>query len=557
MTADIAEPTRPPRRRIRDRVARWVAVSLRTRLLVALVALAAVGLVGAAAATHTLLASFLLKRFDEQQAVATRFVYTTLFQRGPGGGRFLDGGAPRQSNRLLPTGSYAAAVSKSGAIVEQMSYDTESNTWSAATAATAPRLPSNVLARSAPFTVTDKEGNRFRVVVDTDPRDLLTNAQTGATATYVFAMPLRDVDQTLSRLTLVEAAVTGAVLLAIGLLAGFVIGVGLRPLRKMEVSAGAIAAGDLSRRVEHSDARTEVGRLGLALNTMLGRIEEAFAARAASEERLRRFLADASHELRTPLTSIRGYAELFRRGAARRPDDLEKAMHRIEDEAARMGVLVDELLLLARLDQGRQPAREPVLLAEIASDACDDLRTAAPDRQVHLEADADVVVNGDEMQLRQVIANLLTNARVHTPSGTRVDVRVASVDGIAVLEVTDHGPGLPAQDLPHVFDRFYRADQSRARDHGGAGLGLSIVAAVVQAHGGRVGAMNVAGAGARFRVELPLLVGEDEVIEPEQAAEVEPTRPVDTSNAPVDVVDCDSHPIPRLTSGSYQAPRGE
>jgi len=498
---------------------RRFAVSLRVRLLVALVALAALGLVAAAAVTHTLLASFLVQRFDDQQATATRFVYTSVFQPTPGGRGFLDGGAPRQSNRLLPTGSYAAGVDSAGHVVEQLSYDADSNTWAVATQATAPRLPANTTSHTKPFTVTDKKGNRYRVVVDHDARDLLISRSTGQTATYVFAMPLRDVDQTLGRLTLVEAGVTAAVLLATGLLAWFLIGVGLRPLRKMEASAGAIVAGDLSRRIDHPDSRTEVGRLGLALNTMLARIEEAFSARAASEERLRRFLADASHELRTPLTSIRGYAELFRRGASRRPDDLEKAMHRIEDESARMGVLVDELLLLARLDQGRQPAREPVLLAEIAADACDDLRTAAPDRVVTFEADPDVVVSGDEMQLRQVIGNLLTNARVHTPARTAVEVRVAAEAGVAVFEVRDHGRGMPAADLPHVFDRFYRADQSRARDHGGAGLGLSIVAAVVQAHGGRVGVSNVIGGGAegvigaRFRVELPLLVGDAATVE--------------------------------------------
>ena len=496
------------RKTLRSWAGRPFNLSLRSRLLVALVALAAVGLVVAATVTHTLLASFLMKRFDAQQAGASQFVYASVFQRGPGSARFFGNDAPRVSARLLPTGSYAAAVDSSGRVVEQLSYDQASNTWSQTPSRLAPRLPADVLSHDAPFTVTGATGERFRVVVDHEQRDALVNRVTGDQATYVFAMPMSEVDETLSRLTYVEAGVTAAVLVGMGLLAWFVIGVGLRPLRKMETTAEAIASGDLSRRIEHPDSRTEVGRLGLALNTMLARIEEAFSARAASEERLRRFLADASHELRTPLTSIRGYAELFRRGADRRPDDLQKAMRRIEEESVRMGVLVDELLLLARLDQGRAPAREAVLLSELAADACDDLRTAAPDRQVTFDADPDVVVEGDEMQLRQVIGNLLTNARVHTPPGTRVDVRVAVESGAAVLEVTDHGAGLPPQDLAHVFDRFYRADQSRTRDHGGAGLGLSIVAAVVQAHGGRAGVLNVPGAGARFRVELPLLASE-------------------------------------------------
>jgi len=490
---------------------RRFTLSLRSRLLAGLIALAAVGLLVAAFVTHALLASFLLKQFDNQQAGATRFVESVVFPASGGFGRppgDTDVFRRGENNRLLPTGSYAAAVDANGHVVQQFVYDA-TDAWSVPTADGTPRLPADVANRTEPFTVHDKSGVAFRVLVDHDPRDVLADRLSGARYTFVFAMPTRDVDQTLRRLTLVEAAVTGAVLSAMGLLAWFLVGVGLRPLRKMEASAGAIAAGDLSRRIEHAEPKTEVGRLGLALNAMLSRIEEAFSARAASEERLRRFLADASHELRTPLTSIRGYAELFRRGAARRPDDLEKAMRRIEEESARMGVLVDELLLLARLDEGRQPARDPVLLAEIASDACDDLRTAAPDRPVRFDADPDVVVTGDEMQLRQVIGNLVTNARVHTPAGTAVDVRVAVEGGVAVLEVVDHGPGLPVEDLPYVFDRFYRADQSRARDHGGAGLGLSIVAAVVQAHGGRVGVSNVAGnggGGARFRVELPLLV---------------------------------------------------
>ncbi len=482
--------------------ARLVALSMRARLVAALICLAAIGLVVAAFATHALLASFLLKRFDAQQAGTSRFVYPVVVR---GGGGVFDPRGPGQPVRLLPTNSYVAVVDNAGAVIGQWSYNADDGTWVAPSAGAVPRLPKSTFEHTKPFTVTDKSGNRYRVLVDHDPSDALTVRRSGAPAVAVFATPLRDVDQTLGRLTRVEIFVTAGVLALLGAVAWFAVGVGLRPLRKMEQSADAIAGGDLSRRVEHPDPRTEVGRLGLSLNTMLARIEQAFAAQAASEERLRRFLADASHELRTPLTSIRGYAELFRRGASRRPDDLEKAMRRIEDESSRMSDLVEELLLLARLDQGREPAREPVLLAELAADACDDLRTAAPDRAVTLEADPDAVVNGDEPQLRQVLANLLGNARVHTPPGAAVDVRVAVEEAMVVLEVTDHGPGLPPQVLPRVFDRFYRADASRGRHQGGAGLGLSIVAAIVQAHGGRVGVLNAPGAGARFRVELPAL----------------------------------------------------
>lgn len=476
---------------------------MRARLVAALIALAAIGLVVAAFVTHALLASFLLKRFDAQESATSRFVYPVVVRGG--GGRVFDPRGPVQPGRLLPTNSYVAVVDNTGTVIGQWSYNADDGTWVAPSGTSVPQLPKSTFDHTKPFTVTDKSGERYRVLVDNDPNDALTVRSTGAPAIAVFATPLREVDQTLGRLTRVEIFVTGGVLALLGAVAWFAVGVGLRPLRKMEQSADAIAGGDLSQRVEHPDPRTEVGRLGLSLNTMLARIEQAFAAQAASEERLRRFLADASHELRTPLTSIRGYAELFRRGASRRPDDLEKAMRRIEDESARMSALVEELLLLARLDEGRAPAREPVLLAELAADACDDLRTAAPDRVVTLNADPDAVISGDEPQLRQVLANLLGNARVHTPPGTAVDVRVAVEDETVVLEVTDHGAGPPQRDLPRVFDRFYRADASRGRNQGGAGLGLSIVAAIVQAHGGRVGVLNVPGAGARFRVELAAL----------------------------------------------------
>jgi len=285
------------------------------------------------------------------------------------------------------------------------------------------------------------------------------------------AVPLAEVFQTLGRLVAIEVLVTVAVLVGVSLLAARLVRVGLRPLDEIAATAGAIAAGDLGRRVARAEPHTEVGRLGLALNRMLGQIEAAFAERRASEARLRRFVADASHELRTPLTSIRGYAELFRRGADARPADLATTMRRIEDEAGRMGVLVDELLLLARLDQGRPLERTQVDLSSVAAAAVEEARVIEPDRPITLVAPGAVVVVGDEHRLRQVAANLLANVRMHTPSGTPVRVGVTEVDGWAVLEVADRGPGLTTEQASRVFERFYRTDPSRSRPAAAWGWG--------------------------------------------------------------------------------------
>jgi two-component system OmpR family sensor kinase len=306
------------------------------------------------------------------------------------------------------------------------------------------------------------------------------------------------------------------VLAGLGVAAWLIIKHDLRPLEAMADTADVIAAGDLSQRVEPAEPRTEVGRLGLSLNAMLAQIEVAFAERAATEEKLRRFLADASHELRTPLTSIRGYAEVFERGAKDDPEDLATAMRRIEEESKRMGVMVDELLLLARLGEGREPEREPVDLARVVSDAVGDARAADAARDISLDAPAELVVTGDEHQLRQVVANLLGNARKHTPAGCPVQVRLRAEGaddgradatgkaGAAVLEVADEGPGLTPEIAAKVFEPFYRADKSRTRQSGGAGLGLAIVAAIVEAHGGSVALRTQAGQGATFSVRLPL-----------------------------------------------------
>jgi len=319
----------------------------------------------------------------------------------------------------------------------------------------------------------------------------------------VVAESLNDVYGTLHRLLLIELLVTLAVLGAIVGLGLWVVRLGLRPLRAIERTAGAIASGDLSQRVERAESRTEVGRLGLALNAMLGQIETAFNARAESEAKLRRFVADASHELRTPLAAVRAYAELFRRGAAKRPDDLKRSMEGIEREAERMGLLVDDLLLLARLDEGRPLLRDQVHLDDVAREAVETARALAPDRPLSLDVEP-VVITGDHDRLRQIVDNLLANVREHTPAGTAASVSVHAVDRHAVLEVADEGPGMPAEDSTRVFERFFRADPSRTRTSGGAGLGLAIVAAVAEAHGGRVTATSATGDGSRFRVELPL-----------------------------------------------------
>jgi len=301
----------------------------------------------------------------------------------------------------------------------------------------------------------------------------------------------------------IEALVTSGVALTAGALALWLVKVGLRPLETMGTTAGAIAAGDLSRRVEPADDSTEIGKLGTSLNAMLSQIEAAFDERRASEERLRRFVGDASHELRTPITSIRGYAELFRRGASARPDDLARSMSRIEAEAERMGVLVDDLLLLARLDQGRPLDQKPVDLVAVVTDAVDAARAIDPDRVLDADLHGPATVVGDAGRLRQVIDNLLENARVHTPSGTPTHVALRTAeDGGAVLTIADEGPGMDPEVASKAFERFYRGDPARARSTGGAGLGLAIVAAIVESHGGGVQVLDT-DVGTTIEVRFP------------------------------------------------------
>ncbi|MBK5250985.1 MAG: HAMP domain-containing histidine kinase, partial [Actinomycetales bacterium] len=318
--------------------------------------------------------------------------------------------------------------------------------------------------------------------------------------------PLTAVDATMRQMRTIFTLVGAAVVAIAGVLGYFAVKRSLRGLRDIESTAAAVAAGDLSQRAPDAPTSTEVGRLGSSFNAMVANLEEAFAARAASEERMRRFVSDASHELRTPLASIRGYGELYRMGAVPQAD-VGTTMARIESESIRMGSLVNDLLTLARLDGGRELRVVPVDLTAIASDAVGDVRALDPSRPAQLLADAPVLVDGDADRLRQVVTNLIGNAVQHTPTGTPVEVAVhAAADGAAVLEVRDHGPGIAPANAERVFERFYRPDSSRARISGGSGLGLAIVATIVAAHGGTVRHEPTPGGGATMVVRLPLRV---------------------------------------------------
>jgi two-component system, OmpR family, sensor kinase len=371
------------------------------------------------------------------------------------------------------------------------------------------------------FTVPATDGDGSFRAVATPATIRLPNTAEQVPGTLLIATSLHDVDATVHQLSTINLLVGAAVIAGLALAAFTMVRTALRPLTKIEQTAAAIAGGDLSRRVDNDDPNTEVGRLGLALNTMLEQIETAFLARQASEatarrseEKMRRFVADASHELRTPLTTIRGFAELHRQGAVTDPAEVSRLLNRIEDEAKRMGLLVDDLLLLARLDQQRPFEHGPVDLRVLATDAVEAARATAPDREIRLdvptgEADGELVVAGDEPRLRQVLSNLLDNALAYSPAETPITVLGGRTrrDGrdLAFVQVRDRGPGLVPEQAERVFERFYRTDRARSRAHGGTGLGLSIVAAITAAHGGSVELDTAPGEGATFRVLLPRL----------------------------------------------------
>ena len=467
-----------------------MTLSLQGRLLIGVMSLVIAGLLLFNVAIYQLFQNSLMGRIDDQLTSRNSVVSAANLVSHD-----CRGSAP-----LFPTNTVAALLAPDGSV--QLSCTALGFGGAAPNAA--PVIPKNLHPTGndqplSPITIPGTgEVHQYRLTAWSENS---FNNQT-----IVLAIPIDDVPATLAQLLRLELFISLAVVAATALLAWLIIRLGLRPLQRMGATAGQIAAGDLSRRVEPATSRTEIGRLGLALNAMLSQIEAAFAQSKASEQRLRRFIADASHELRTPLTSIRGYSEMLRRGAAESPIDSDLARRRIEEESVRMSTLVDDMLLIARLDQGRPLEMKPVDLQAIARDAVDDARAVAPQREISLNLNVPkpAFVDGDDVRLRQVLGNLVRNALVHTPSKTPIEVGVTTLDGTALVTVADHGPGLRAEERNRIFEPFYRADPSRSRDSGGAGLGLSIVTAVVAAHGGKVNVKETSGGGATFEVELPL-----------------------------------------------------
>jgi two-component system OmpR family sensor kinase len=447
-------------------------------------ALAAVGLVVADVATYSSLRSFLLDRVDSTLNQVHPGVEASVFEEGNAGPEA--GSVPNDCVELRASSGRTLVHWRCG------------RPFPGAKVGSPPKVPAEVSLPARPntrsgdqvrfLTVSSEDGSttyRVRASIEANhPGDVL-----------LIAAPLTSEDNTLHRLLLIELLVTAAVLGAMIALSLWIVRIGLRPLREIEATAAAITAGDLSHRVEIENEHTEVGRVGSAINAMLARIE-------ASDQRLRRFVADASHELRTPLAAVRAYAELFSRGAQSRPEDLARSMSGITREAERMSVLVEDLLLLARLDEGRPLERERLQLDELVGEAVETARMVDPERPLELEVEP-VAVLGDRDRLRQIVDNLLANVRSHTPSASPARVTVARENGRGVIEVADSGPGLTPEDIDRIFERFYRADTSRARASGGVGLGLSIVAAVARAHGGSVDVRSEQGNGATFRIELP------------------------------------------------------
>ncbi|MFJ4170125.1 ATP-binding protein [Paenarthrobacter sp. NPDC089714] len=467
---------------------RWKSASLRSQLVAIIMGLLLLALAATGAGTLTLVKSYLQGQVDDKLKAAV-----ALAQDQQSFDKLSE------YNPAVPT-DYSLTLYVSG--LSPYPFGGNANDRPAIANIT----PAEAKARgNAPFQVSGTAGTNWRVVAV----GVVANGQNGV---VIIGLPLTPVDKVMEHAVLVVVGVGLLTLVLAFFIATWTVARSFRPLARVEKTAAAIAAGDLSRRVEIDNPHTEVGRLGGSLNAMLAHIESSFAARAASEARMRRFAADASHELRTPLVTIRGFSELYRHGALTSPDDVSTAMGRIESEAKRMGSMVEDLLMLARLDEQRPLHLKPVDLQLLANDAVVDTRAASGDRTIRLvgldgTSPAPAPVQGDEAKLRQVIGNLVGNALRYTPDGSPIElavgVRTAPEGSFSAIEIRDHGPGIPQEETNKIFERFYRADTSRTRETGGSGLGLAIVAAIVGSHGGTVRVTETDGGGATLVVSLP------------------------------------------------------
>ena len=478
--------------------------SLLNRLTLGVVLLSAMGFLASDVAAQTLMRSYLTQQMDSELLSVAGGAFPRVERAGIArearGSQSDDedneDDAPAVPLQSVPTSISLTLIGPAGIILGQIGGDLNSTEI---TSYLQSITPEQVIERAnQPFTIEAPQSD-FRVIAQRLPTGL---------GIVVVAQSFEDIDRTLLRLQGLFILIGLVMILFIALASRKVITVGLRPLATVEATAERIAEGDLTARLPDLKPNTEVGRLVNTLNMMLGRIEESFSARVESEIKLRRFVADASHELRTPITAIRGFAELHRQGAVTGEEKTKELIGRIENESKRMGSLVEDLLLLARLDQSRQMKSEPVNLSKLVLDAVESARAAGPSYPVNFnESDDEIYALGDNDRIHQVVANLLANARTHTPVGTKIDVSVIqSEDGVRI-RIADNGPGLSEKDQAQIFERFYRADASRVRTDGeGTGLGLSIVEAVMRAHAGQVSVESELGKGATFTLFFPLSV---------------------------------------------------
>ena len=466
--------------------------SLRNRLTVGVLILSAFGFAGAGFGAQALLQDYLIHQVDDQLLSVVGGVADRLDQAGIARDDD-DDQAARAATPLnrVPTSISVTVLDPFGNLIGGIGGDFNSNQI---TDYVKGLLPGQVAAFGAkPFTV-EAPGADFRVATTVLPSSL---------GSVIVAQSLSDFDKTTHQITIVFLIIGGIVLLFIAFASRQVIKLSMKPLKKIEETAEQIAAGDLSARLENFEPDTEVGRLSTSLNTMLSRIEESFAARAESDSKLRRFVADASHELRTPLTSIRGFAELHRQGAVPEGEKTKELISRIEKESMRMGYLVEDLLLLARMDQSRELVLVDLDLSSLVTEAVTSAQAAGPDHPITSEIAHNVHTQGDADKVYQVVTNLLANARAHTPAGTAIHVSTYATKDGSYVSVADNGPGLSTEDQLHVFERFYRVDSSRQRSSDdGSGLGLSIVDEVMKAHGGAVSVASEPGKGATFTLHF-------------------------------------------------------